>query len=229
MANGSPADRNGSADPADQKAHAGSEDASKTGSKRSRLASTGKALSTNPLVVTLIGVAATAALALYFLSPDQGAANKATVENQQQQQESTKLQYANKVTYGLATTQRDQNPRLMIFNQSSGWVRNITIIIPISYQDHAGRISLPGFKVVSGMVGWESEGINPSGADYTFQLPSLPPCEVGITAILSAVPNMSPAEFAASQLFFTDQRNVGWVRNGQGKLAQGLVPSYAQG
>jgi hypothetical protein len=237
---GAPADSGDSPDeragppavPADSADQAGAEGISKPRAKGFRLAAARK-VSTNALVVAAFGAViasiTAAVLALYLVSPDQGAANKAVVQGQQEQQNSAELQYAEQVTYGLGTVRTGQNPQLMIFNKSTGWVKDITIIIPIPDQSNNGRITLPGFKVVNGMVGMEQVGVGVGGAYYSFQFPNLPPCEEGITAILSAVPNVTPTELAASELFFTDQKGVGWVLHGDGQLTQGSVPFYAQG
>jgi hypothetical protein len=156
----------------------------------------------------------------------QGSANEATIQAQQDEEEAALSQDADLVDFGLGTAQHSRSPQIVIENRSSGWIRNITLIIPLSLQgttnsDGSTTISIPNFTVYSG-GGNGFEGITgtPNGITFREPLPDIGPCELAVTTALRSLPSLGLATLAKSQLNFTDPNGNAWTRFGSGKLVR---------
>jgi hypothetical protein len=195
-----------------------------------RLAKVWEIANSHALIVALVS-AVIGGVITYLASPkNQDAANAVTINAAKAQQANALRRYADQVTYGLgpapSSNSRSRTPQLIIENRSGGWVRNVTLIVPVPIQGKNGSIHLPGFAVVSGMVGHEMEGIGASGGFVSIQLANIPPCEIAVTALLTAIPSAQPAELAGSELEFTDQTGKAWSLHGDGRLVEGTDSRY---
>lgn len=88
-------------------------------------------LNSNALVVALVSIAA-GGIITYAVSPrNQSAANSAVIQGQQGQRTNAQRQYADQVTYGMGPVQGSKTSQLFIENRSGGWVRGITVSVPV--------------------------------------------------------------------------------------------------
>lgn len=67
-------------------------------------------------------------------------------------------------------------------------------------------------------MGFEGIIVTSKGANFIDHLPDIPPCNIEITGIVTALPFLQGTEAAGSQLEFIDQNGNGWQLSGRGKL-----------
>jgi hypothetical protein len=196
------------------------------------VARTWKAANAQPMTVALAAaivgaivagvIAAVIALGGGHASPS-AAEIRAERKSEQARKASALRASAGQVTYGIAPApDSSSTPRLLIENRSGGWIRAISLYIPVP--PHA-KLS---FTVVGGMVGNEETGYGPEGNYYFFQFPNIPPCEIGITALLQAMPSLTETDLAQSVLSFTNA-DGNWLTNVTGQLEAGSPPYWLSG
>jgi hypothetical protein len=192
--------------------------------------------SANPLVVAVITVIVTVILTAGASIPTgiyigdrlhQGAANEAAVQAAHASLAAAESQDAELVDFGMGTDPKTGRPEVVIENRSSGFVRNVTLIVPAPVQatsnaDGSTSVSLPNFA--SGFDGGSgSSGIvgTPDGIFYRDPLPDIAPCELAVTIVLRSLPSIQPGPtLAKAELGFTDPNGIAWVRFGTGKLVR---------
>jgi hypothetical protein len=137
-------------------------------------------------------------------SSHQGAANEAAIQAQQEAAEAALSQDAELVDFGLGTAPHSSSPEVVIENRSSGWIRNLTLLVPMSERettnsDGSVSISVPPFSVYadggsgdSGMLG------TPDGIFLQDPLPDIGPCELAVSAVVKALPSVTRTALAAS-------------------------------
>jgi hypothetical protein len=157
----------------------------------------------------------------------QAAANEATVQAENDQAAAALSQDAELVNFGLGSAPHSSSPQIVIENRSSGWIRNITLVIPApvresSNSDGSVSISIPNFTIYSGGVDNGSEGVlgTPSGVTFREPLLDIGPCQLAVTTALRSFPSIDPATLAKSELEFTDPNGNAWTRFGSGKLVR---------
>jgi hypothetical protein len=140
--------------------------------------------------------------------------------------EATLSQEAELVDFGLGTAPHSSSPQIVIENRSSGWIRNITLTIPVPTRETPNSdgnvtISIPNFGVYSG-GGDGGQGITgtPNGIIFREPLPDIGPCQLAVTTALRSFPSINPATLAKSELDFTDPNGNAWTRFGSGKLVR---------
>lgn len=173
-------------------------------------------------VAGAVAGALVAGIITYTVTPkNQSAANAAQIKAAQAQEASTLRQYAQEVSYGLgpAPGRNNGSPQLIIENRSNGWLRDVTLILPIPTSGNGIDTSV---NPVDGMVGSVRINSDENGNSVTFQLANIPPCEMAITKILAAIPGIEPGDLADSRLIFTDQKGNGWILHGNGQLVKGI-------
>jgi hypothetical protein len=184
-----------------------------------------KAVESHPflvaLVSTIVGVVLGGIITYGITPKNQAAANAAQIKAEQAQEASALRQYAQQVSYGIGPAPASNNgsPQLIIENRSSGWLRDVTLIVAIPTPANG---IYPSIKSANGMVGEMRINNDENGSSITFQFANIPPCEIGITKILAALPSIEPGDLAASRLVFTDQNGNGWVLRGNGQLIKGI-------
>ena len=201
----------------DEPDHQGKPDRAPQSSRQARLAKGWKTASANPLVVALVGAVA-GGLVVYALSPkNQAAANQAQISAEQQQKVSALEHDASEVTYGIGPVPgaRPPTPELIIENRSGGWVRNVVLYVP-----DPSAVSGQPFYVIPGVAGAEEIGIGRGGPYFSIQLPDLPPCELTVITLFSALPHLRPGSMQNAVLYFTDELGQGWGLNEDGTLTE---------
>jgi hypothetical protein len=197
------------------------------GRPQSRFTKSWKAASANPLLVAVVTVVITIFATLWTNNHlHQGAANEATVQAEQDAAATALSQDAELVDFGLGSAPHTSSPQIVIENRSSGWIRNLTLVIPVPEQkttepDGSVSISFPNFAVYSGgSTGFQGIWGSASAATFREPLPDIGPCELAVTTALRSFPAIDPATLASSELQFTDPNGNAWTRFGSGKLVK---------
>lgn len=189
--------------------------------KRSGFAKFWKAASANPLVVALVSVVVGALAAIpATISVDdhlhQGAANNATVQAEQDQAAAALSHDASEVILGQGL----RSPQLVIENTSDGWIRNITLLVPVPVQETREpgggvSVSIPNFSIYSPVFGGFT-GVWFSGNSAYFHepLPDIGPCELVATTALKSFPaDLDSTALAKAEIDFTDPNGIAWTRS----------------
>ncbi len=191
-----------------------------TDKPQSRSANAWKAASANPLVVMIIAAVISVLATLLITDPHQGAANEATIQAQQEATAAALSHNAELVDFGLSSASHGGAPQIVIQNRSSGWVRNMTLVISVPVRTLSnGTIAIPNFGVYSGGGnGFQGVSVTANGAVFREPLADIGPCELAVTTALRSFPTINPSTLAKSELDFTDPNGNAWTRFGSGKL-----------
>ena len=200
---------------------------------QSRSAKVWRAASANPLVVAVAAAVVSAVISvpttlLIANQLDQGSANAATVQAQQDAAAAALSHDAELVGFGLATAPHSGSPQIVIENRSSGWIRNMTLVIPVPVRktteaDGSVTFSIPNFGTYSGGGnGFQGVDMTAKGATFREPLLDIGPCQLAVTTALRSFPALDPATLAKSELDFTDPNGHAWTRFGSGKLVRNI-------
>ena len=127
---------------------------------------------------------------------------------------------ASEVTYGLGPGPHGSGIQLSIDNASHGWVRDVTLHIPVPAKIKGGSVTLPNLGILAANTGFEGELMTSAGAYFTIQLADIPPCEQSFTPLLSALPTLQVGQLLpAATLFFTDSNGNAWKLPGDHPLS----------
>lgn len=201
------------------------------GQAQSRSAKGWKAASANPLLVgvicAVVGAAMSIPATLWVNNHlHVGAANEATVQAQQDAAAAALSQDADLVDFGLGSAPHSSSPQIVIENRSSGWIRNLTLVIQVPVRettepDGSVSVSMPNFGTYSGGGnGFQGVEVTANGATFREPLLDIGPCELAVTTALRSFPHIDPATLAKSELDFTDPNGNAWTRFGSGKLVR---------
>jgi hypothetical protein len=202
------------------------------GPTQSLLAKASKAVNASPLIAAI--VTAVISIPASFLTGvltanhlHQGAANEAAIQGQQQAAAAALNQDAELVDFGLGTVPHSSSPQIVIENRSSGWIRNMTLVVPVPVQQTREangevNINFPSFGIYTdgGNGFYGIRGTADGGFVFSEPLPDIGPCELAVTTALKSFPNLNPATLAKSELYFTDPNGNAWMRFGSGKLVR---------
>ena len=198
------------------------------GQKQSRSARAWKAL-THPLVLVILAALLSAIGTNYADNHDhQGAANEAGVQGERVSEASALSADAKLVDFGTGTDPKTGRPQVVIENRSSGWIRNVTLVIPVAVRettnsDGSVSMSISSFTIHDdGGSGYQGLVGTPDGIFLRDPLPDTGPCELAVTTVLMALhfPYISGATMARSELSFTDPNGIAWIRYGSGELVR---------
>lgn len=156
----------------------------------------------------------------------QAAANEAAIQAHQAAVAAALRHDAELVHFGQGTPPGSRSVQIVIENRSPGWVRNMTLIIPVPERKTPAAggtwISVPDFSVYGG-GGNGFQGVTVTaagGAVFREPLTDLGPCELGVTTAARSFPTLNPATLVRSELDFTDPNGVAWRLFGSGKLVR---------
>jgi hypothetical protein len=175
------------------------------------------------MVTAVISIAASILIGSYF---HQGAANEAAVQAQREAVAAARSREAELVDFGLGHAPHSSAPQIVIENGSSGWIRNMTLVVPVLERktpeaDGSVSTSFPKFTVYSGGgSGFQGVLATANGANFREPLLDIGPCELAVTTALRSFPALDPATLARSELDFTDLNGNAWKRFGSGKLVR---------
>lgn len=208
-----------------------------TQQQQSRLKSMWGAASANPLTAAIVSAVITGLVTvpvtiICYNSIGQSGANNATIEAEKDATQTELMQDAELVSYGLGDTSPNSSPQIVIENRSYGWIRNVTLTIPISFSGGNGSFSSQGI-IVYPVEGNGPQGVNITGrgintpptGNFRDPLADVGPCELAVTTVLKAVPHVSPAALAQSELVFTDPNGNTWGRFGSDRLVRIADPA----
>lgn len=201
------------------------------GQARSRSARAWKAAIANPLVVAVVASVVTTVISIpatLWINNHlhQGVANEATIQAQQDAAAAALSQDAKLVTFGLGSASHSSSPQIVIENRSSGWVRDMTLVIPVPVRetreaDGGVGVSIPSFGLYSGGGnGFQGVVVTANGAYFREPLLDIGPCELAVTTALRSFSHINPATLAKSELDFTDPNGNAWRSFGSGKLVR---------
>jgi hypothetical protein len=182
-------------------------------------------------VLVAVSVVATAAVSipttlLIDNAIHQAAANQAADQAQQDAAAAALRHDAELVDFGLKTPSRSISQKIVIENRSSGWVRNLTLVVPVPVPKtpEAGgdvSISIPNFNVYQGVGGFQGVWYTvKGGATFREPLPDIPSCFRAVTTVLRSLPGLDPTTMATAQIDFTDPNGIAWRRFGSGELVR---------